>query len=42
MGEFADYFLDEVIDYEDWLEDMRQKYPDVPEDQLEDIDDQAR
>lgn len=38
MGEMADYFLDEVFDYEDWLWDMKQKYPDVPEDQLNDVE----
>ena len=38
MGDMADYFLDEVMDYEDWLWDMQRKYPDVPEDQLADIE----
>lgn len=34
----ADYFLDEVMEYEEWLWDMQQKYPGVPEDQFEDIE----
>ena len=38
MGEMADMFLDEVTDYEDWLWDMRQMYPDVPEDMLEEME----
>jgi len=37
MGEMADFFLDEVMDYENWLWDMRNEYPDVPEDQLDDV-----
>ena len=38
MGEMADDFLDDVLDYEAWLWDMQQQYPDVPEDQLGDIE----
>ena len=38
MGEMADYFLDEVLDYEEWEWEMQQKYPGVPEDMLGDID----
>ena len=38
MGEMADDFLDDVLDYEDWLWNMQQQYPGVPEDYLGDME----